>query len=125
MPTRVERNAERFQALGNPIRLAILRLLVQGKEAGTSVGDIQKKVGIPGSTLSHHLSRLAKTGLARVERDGHSLLYRADFQRLHRLTDYLWEDCCKGGRMMDGSLSSGTEAAPGACPTGACSSPED
>lgn len=97
MVTRVERNAERFQALGNPVRLAILRFIVQGKETGTSVGDIQKRVGIPGSTLSHHLSRLAKTGLAKVERNGHLLLYRADYENLHRLTEYLWEDCCKGG----------------------------
>jgi DNA-binding transcriptional ArsR family regulator len=97
MPTKVERNADRFQALGNPVRLSILRIIVQGHKGGTPVGEILAKIGIPGSTLSHHLSCLAKSGLARVEREGSTLRYRADFPNLHKLTDYLWEDCCKGG----------------------------
>lgn len=101
MPTKLDKNADRFQALGNPVRLAILRLIVQSHESGTAVGEIQAKVGIPPSTLSHHLARLADAGLARVERVGSSLLYRADFPNLHKLTDYLWEDCCKGGRLED------------------------
>jgi hypothetical protein len=36
-----------------------------------------------------------------VERDGNILRYRAHFAHLHKLTDYLWEDCCKGGSSSD------------------------
>ncbi len=41
---------------------------------------------------------LASTGLLRAERAGTFILYRADFQELRKLTDYLWEDCCGGGK---------------------------
>lgn len=92
-----DENAERFKALGHPIRLSILRLIVQGPELGTPAGEIQEQVGIPASTLSHHLSCLAGTQLVAVEREGTTLRYRADFRTLHALTEYLWKGCCAGG----------------------------
>ncbi len=97
MPTLLEENAERLKALGHPVRLAILRFVVQGHEGGTPAGEIQERVGIPASTLSHHLACLAQTELVLVEREGTTLRYRAHFDTLHRLTQYLWEDCCKAG----------------------------
>lgn len=93
----VDQNAERFKALSSPIRLNILRLLVQGPADGTVVGKIQERIGIPGSTLSHHLACLASTDLVLVSREGAFLKYRAHFAVLHALTDYLWQDCCAGG----------------------------
>ena len=93
----VEENAERFKALGHPIRLSILRLIVQGPQGGTPAGEIQEQVGIPASTLSHHLSCLAETALVQADREGTFLRYRADFQTLRALTEYLWKDCCSGG----------------------------
>ena len=98
MPDQVEQNAARFMALGNPIRLSILRLIVQGHESGTPAGAIQDRIGIPASTLSHHLACLAETGLVSVEREGTTLRYRPNFVTLYKLTQYLWENCCKGGR---------------------------
>jgi len=98
MTDQVEHNANRFMALGNPIRLSILRLIVQGHESGTPAGAIQERIGIPASTLSHHLSCLAETGLVKVVREGTTLRYRPDFPALRGLLDYLWEDCCRGGR---------------------------
>lgn len=98
MPEQLERNAERFKALGHPVRLAILRLVVQGREEGTPAGELQERIGIPASTLSHHLACLAGAELVRVERDGTTLRYRADFTTLRGLDAYLWEDCCQGGR---------------------------
>jgi DNA-binding transcriptional ArsR family regulator len=92
-----ELHARQLAALGNPVRLAILRLVVQGDPAGTPVGDIQGRLRIPWSTLSHHLDRLASTGLLVAEPDGRFIRQRADYAALRRLTDYLWQDCCKGG----------------------------
>jgi len=89
--------AERFKALGHPLRLAILRLVVQGHEDGTPAGEIQAEVGTPASTLSHHLAMLADSQLLQVVRSGSFLHYRANFKILHALTDYLWQDCCSGG----------------------------
>jgi len=87
-----------LKALGHPVRLSILRLVVQGPEVGTSAGDIQDHVGIPASTLSHHLGCLAEAELVQVEREGTFLRYRADFRTLRLLTEYLWKGCCSGGR---------------------------
>ncbi len=96
-PDSLEGNAERFKALGHPIRLSILRLVVQGPEIGTPAGEIQDQVGIPASTLSHHLACLLETELVQVAREGTFLRYRADFRTLRALTEYLWKGCCSGG----------------------------
>ena len=97
MTTLLNENADRFKALGHPVRLAILRLIVQGHQEGTPVGEIQAAIGIPASTLSHHLACLAESALVLVQRKATTLRYRAHFEALHHLTDYLWADCCKGG----------------------------
>ena len=92
-----DRMVTSLKALAHPVRLSILRLIVQGPEAGTPAGEIQDQVGIPASTLSHHLACLSEGGLVQVEREGTFLRYRADFRTLRALTDYLWKDCCAGG----------------------------
>ena len=79
------------------MRLAILRYIVQGAKSGTSVGDLQAKLRIPGSTLSHHLDRLTSVGLLHERPEGKFIFHSANFTALRALTDYLWEDCCKGG----------------------------
>lgn len=97
MPTRVEHRAEQLAALGHPIRLTILRFVVQGGPDGTSAGEIQAHVDTPASTLSHHLKRLVDAGLLQTRNEGTFHYYAPDFQSLRGLTDYLWEDCCKRG----------------------------
>ncbi|MBX3229516.1 MAG: helix-turn-helix transcriptional regulator [Labilithrix sp.] len=68
-----------------------------GHQAGESrrAGELQAKLDVPASTLSHHIDRLARTGLLAARRDGTYIYYSA---ALRALTDYLWEDCCKGGK---------------------------
>ena len=98
MTGKLERSAEQLGALGHPARLAILRYVVQGDSEGTAAGEIQSKLDIPASTLSHHLDRLASAGLIRARRERTFIYYRADYAQLKALTDYLWEDCCKRGK---------------------------
>jgi DNA-binding transcriptional ArsR family regulator len=95
--TKLERHAEQLAALGSPVRLAIVRHVVQGDAEGTAVGDLQAKLDIPWSTLSHHLERLTTAGLLKQRPEGRFIYYRADYTSLRALTDYLWEDCFKGG----------------------------
>lgn len=97
MAGKLERHAEQLAALGSPVRLAIVRRVVQGDVDGTVVGDLQAKLDIPWSTLSHHLERLSSAGLLKQRALGRFIFYRADITSLRALTDYLWEDCCKGG----------------------------
>jgi len=98
MSAKLERHAAQLAALGSPVRLAILRLVVQGDPEGTVVGDLQAKLEIPWSTLSHHLERLSSAGMLEQRAEGRFIFYRADYTSLRALTDYLWEDCCKGGK---------------------------
>lgn len=97
MSAKLEKHADQLAALGSQVRLAILRHVVQGDPEGTVVGDLQAKLEIPWSTLSHHLERLSSAGLLKQRSEGRFVYYRADFTSLRGLTDYLWEDCCKGG----------------------------
>jgi DNA-binding transcriptional ArsR family regulator len=98
MVTKLDTHAEQFNALGHPARLSILRYVVQGDQNGTPAGEIQSKLDIPASTLSHHLEKLASAGLLRSRREGTFIFYSAEFDALKALTGYLWEDCCKRGK---------------------------
>lgn len=89
--------AQRLKALGHPGRLAIVRLVVQGPVEGTPAGELQARLAMPGSTLSHHLADLAEAGLLAARRQGTTIRYAACFDSLKALTDYFWQDCCRGG----------------------------
>ena len=84
----------RLEALGNMTRLAIFRLLVRAGEEGLAVGDIQRRLAVPASTLSHHLQRLSHVGLMSQERRGRVLVCRADFAAIDGVVTYLTEECC-------------------------------
>ena len=98
MPSKLDRHAEQLSALGHPMRLAIVRFVVQGGEDGTAAGEIQTHVDMPASTLSHHLKRLVDAGLLSSRSVGTFHYYSAEYTALRALTDYLWEDCCKRGK---------------------------
>jgi ArsR family transcriptional regulator len=96
--SRVERHAEQLSALGHPVRLQILRFVVQAGSEGAAAGEIQSHVDLPASTLSHHLKRLVGAGMLTSRLDGTFHYYAADYVSLRALTDYVWEDCCKRGK---------------------------
>lgn len=83
--------------LANEHRLAAFRLLVQAGPEGLPAGDIADALGIAASSMSFHLSHLSRAGLILQRRDGRSLIYSADFERINALIGYLTENCC-GGR---------------------------
>ena len=94
----LENTARCLEALGNPTRLAAFRLLVQAGPAGAPVGLLQEKLGIPASTLSHHLARLMKDGLVTQERQSRTLICRANFQVMEGVLAFLQDNCCAGLR---------------------------
>jgi ArsR family transcriptional regulator len=98
MVATLERHAEQLSALGHPVRLQILRFVVQAGGGGAAAGDIQAHVDMPASTLSHHLKRLVDAALLTSRSEGTYHYYSADYAALRALTDYLWEDCCKRGK---------------------------
>lgn len=98
MTSKLEHHAEQLAALGHPVRLSILRFVVQGGNDGTSAGEIQTHVDLPASTLSHHLKRLVEAGLLVSRPEGTFHYYQPEYKTLRALTDYVWEDCCKRGQ---------------------------
>ena len=97
MGNKLERHADQLGALGHPMRLEIVRFVVKAGSEGAAAGAIQSALDLPASTLSFHLKRLSQSGLLVARQEGTFLYYSADYGSLRELTDYLWEDCCKGG----------------------------
>ncbi len=91
---KTETAAAHLEALGNPTRLAIFRLLVRAGEEGLPVGRIQQRLDLPGSTLSHHLKALCAAGLVRQTRERTTLICTADFKLMRGLVDFLVAECC-------------------------------
>ena len=98
MPRNLERHAEQLAALGHPVRLQVLRFVVQAGAEGATAGEIQDHVDVPASTLSHHLKRLVDARLLATRLEGTFHFYAARYDALKALTDFVWEDCCKRGR---------------------------
>ncbi len=94
----VARYANMLSAMGTEPRLRIMRLLVSAHPDGLIVMDIQSELGIPGSTLSHHLEKLKTVGLASVHREHTCLRYSANTDGLQELLGFLFEECCSRSR---------------------------
>ena len=84
-----------LSALAQETRLAIFRILVEAGPQGLSAGEISSELGIPPPTLSFHLKDLSQASLVESQRDGRSIVYRANFTSMNQLIDYLKQNCCR------------------------------
>ena len=91
---KIDEAAARLEALGNPTRLKIYRMLVRAGDPGLSVGKLQSRLSIPASTLSHHLKTLIIVGLVSQERDATTLICRANYPVMRGLVEFLVAECC-------------------------------
>jgi DNA-binding transcriptional ArsR family regulator len=64
--------AEFFQVLASPIRLAVVRLLLDGER---TVSDLMAELHIAQSRLSNHLACLRTCGLVQTRRHGNFIYY--------------------------------------------------
>ena len=64
--------AQLFKVLGDPTRLAILRLLMDGEE---NVSTVCMTLKMPQPSVSHHLGILRMGGLVQTRRDGKQVYY--------------------------------------------------
>jgi ArsR family transcriptional regulator len=71
-----------FRVLGHPARVRILELLRDGER---SVGDLQAELGLDSGSTSQHLAALRRIGLVTGRRDGTSVFYRVDDERVFDL----------------------------------------
>jgi ArsR family transcriptional regulator len=82
--------------LGNLTRLDIFRLLVRAGPRGLNVTDIQTRLDVPASTLAFHLRGLVGAGLVAQERNGRTVICRAQYDRIDGVIEFLREHCCDG-----------------------------
>ena len=85
-----------LSALALANRLEIFRLLVKAGPDGMAAGDIARATDARPNTLSANLNVLSGAGLVRARRQGRSIIYRADYERMRDLLAFLMEDCCAG-----------------------------
>lgn len=83
-------------ALGQTTRLAVFRLLVEAGPDGRMAGEIAEALSLPGATLSFHLKELSAAGLVQGESRGRHVCYRADFEAMNGLIEFLTRNCCGG-----------------------------
>ncbi len=65
--------AQRLKVLADPTRLEVVRVLLDGPR---HVGELNERVGVEQSLLSHHLRVLREAGLVTAERDGKAMQYQ-------------------------------------------------
>lgn len=94
----LECTAQRLEALGHATRLEIYRRLVRAGKDGLAVGDLKERVGIPLSTLSHHLRKLVQVDLVTQERRGTTLICRANYETMRAVLAFMTEECCADAR---------------------------
>ena len=83
-------------ALAQDTRLAAFRLLVRAGPEGLAAGRLAAALNVAPSNLSFHLSHLQHAGLVAVERQGRSMIYRADYERMSQVLGFLTAHCCTG-----------------------------
>lgn len=85
-----------FAALSQETRLEAFRQLVRLTPDGMPAGELARDLDVPASTLSSHLAILERAGLVASERQGRTILYRADLNGARDLVQFLVKDCCRG-----------------------------
>ncbi len=93
-PEQIAKYADMFTAMGTEPRLRIMQLLLSAHPDGLVAGEIQTELGIPNSTLSHHLDKLKSEDLVKVRRESTFLWYSANTGALEELLGFLYAECC-------------------------------
>lgn len=81
--------SEAFRALGDPVRLQLVSLLLTASEGETCACDLVEPVGRSQPTVSHHLKVLRAAGLVTSRRRGTNIVYSADVDQLAALRSVL------------------------------------
>ena len=96
----IVRFADMLSAMGTEPRLRIVRLLLAAHPDGMVVGEIGAELGIPNSTLSHHLEKLKNEELVKVQRESTFLRYSANHEVLQELLAFLYAECCTKNKVV-------------------------
>lgn len=99
----VERIAERFRVLGEPMRITLLDALREGE---ATVSDLQKTTGASQQNVSKHLGVLLRAGVVRRRKQGNFAVYSIADPMVFSLC----EEVCGGLQRELGELAALLEA---------------
>jgi DNA-binding transcriptional ArsR family regulator len=85
-----------LSAMGNPIRLAVYRRLVQAGPGGMPAGQLAKAIDMPASSLNFHLNELQGAGLLSARQEGRFVIYSVTYPAMGDLIKFLTDKCCGG-----------------------------
>ncbi|GEM_PF-2749820 len=80
--------ADLCAGLASDVRVRLVTALSSSRE-GMVVGELLAEIGIPASTLSHHLDRLRENGWVSVHRHGTFLRYQVRAEAVAQLSEFL------------------------------------
>jgi DNA-binding transcriptional ArsR family regulator len=85
-PALLDQLADRFKALAEPNRLAILSTLHDGE---LSVGELVEETGLGQANVSKHLDVLRRYGFVARRKDGLNVFYRMADKDVFRICDIM------------------------------------
>ena len=94
-----------FAAIAHADRIKAYRLLVTTGPSGLPSGEVARRLSIPPTRMSFHLSTLERAGLVCSWREGRTIRYAARYEAMRQLLAFLTEDCCDGHPEICGDLA--------------------
>ncbi len=85
--------AEFLKALGHPVRLKIVELLIEHKQCVKNLGDV---LGIPQPNISQHLAILRSRGIVGWRREGSIICYYIKDKRAIEVYNLLFKEVYDG-----------------------------
>ncbi len=80
----IEEQCRILKAIAHPDRVEIILGL---KEDGCNVGEIQTRLGLPQSTISHHLLTLKNLGILKSRRMGTMVCYCVEMEDVKKILE--------------------------------------
>lgn len=87
-PKLFEEKAELLKALSHPVRLCIIRGLLDA--GGSNVTNMYSCLNMPQSTISQHLAKLKSAGIIVGERNGLEITYKVSNEEVKNLIEILF-----------------------------------
>ncbi|WP_085307865.1 ArsR/SmtB family transcription factor [Planktotalea arctica] len=84
-----------FSALAHPLRVDILRALLQRAQDGLSAGELAARTQIAPSTLAHHLREMEQGQVITRESHGRKTIITPNLSTLGDIAALLTQLCCR------------------------------
>ncbi|WXR61304.1 metalloregulator ArsR/SmtB family transcription factor [Peptostreptococcaceae bacterium AGR-M142] len=87
-PTCFEENADLLKALSHPVRLCIVKGLIENGES--NVSNMQNCLDMPQSTISQHISKLKACKVIKGYRNGLEIKYKVENEKIIEIIKILF-----------------------------------